>query len=94
MLAIPRRIRKIGASRWQAELGGDVLGSRAYAEELADRYGIERPRWTRAIGPLDEPWSPPATLRMRSEAEATTPAPFRRRNLILAPSALFRSDPT
>ncbi|HMQ28671.1 MAG TPA: helix-turn-helix transcriptional regulator [Acidimicrobiales bacterium] len=63
----------------------------ALAEELADRNGIERPRWTRAIGPLDEPWSPPATPRMRAEAEATTPAPFRRRNVILAREALFRS---
>lgn len=63
----------------------------ALAEELADRNGIERPRWTRAIGPLDEPWSPPATPRMRAEAEATTPAPFRRRKLILAREALFRS---
>lgn len=63
----------------------------ALAEELADRNGIERPRWTRAIGPLDELWSPPATPRMRAEAEATTPSPFRRRNLVLAREALFRS---
>lgn len=63
----------------------------ALAEELADRNGVERPRWTRAVGPLDQPWSPPATPRMRAEAETTTPAPFRRRNLILARDALFRS---
>lgn len=63
----------------------------ALAEELADRGHIERPRWTRAIGPLEQPWAPPGTPRMQAEAEATTPAPFRRRNLTLARDALFRS---
>jgi transcriptional regulator with XRE-family HTH domain len=63
----------------------------AFAEELAARHGLERPRWTRAIGPLPEAWSPPATRRMRTAAAATTPEPFRRRNLVLADSALFRS---
>jgi hypothetical protein len=63
----------------------------AFAEELADQHGLDRPRWTRAIGPLREPWMPPGTPRMRATAEATTPEPFRRRNLVLARSALFRS---
>lgn len=63
----------------------------ALAEELADQHGVERPRWTRSVGRLDQPWSPPATPRMRAEAEASTPAPFLRRNVILARSALFRS---
>jgi hypothetical protein len=63
----------------------------AFAEELAARHDLERPRWTRAIGPLPEVWSPPATPRMRAAAAASTPEPFRRRNLELADSALFRS---
>ena len=63
----------------------------AFAEELAARHDFERPRWTRAIGPLPEVWSPPATPRMRAAAAASTPEPFRRRNLELADSALFRS---
>ena len=63
----------------------------AFAEELADRHGLDRPRWTRAVGALQEPWSPPATPRMRAAASASTPEPFRRRNLVLAGTALFRS---
>jgi transcriptional regulator with XRE-family HTH domain len=63
----------------------------ALAEQLADEHGVERPRWTRAVGPLRAPWSPPATPRMRAAAEASTPEPFRRRNIILSRSALFRS---
>ncbi len=63
----------------------------AFAEQLADERGIERPRWTRAVGPLREDWSPPATSRMRAAAEASTPEPFRRRNVVLSRSALFRS---
>jgi transcriptional regulator with XRE-family HTH domain len=63
----------------------------AFAEELAIRYDLDRPRWTRAVGPLSEPWSPPATPRMRAGAAASTPEPFRRRNLVLADTALFRS---
>jgi transcriptional regulator with XRE-family HTH domain len=63
----------------------------AFAEELADRHRLERPRWTRAVGPLPKMWSPPATPRMRAAAAASTPEPFRRRNLALADSALFHS---
>jgi transcriptional regulator with XRE-family HTH domain len=63
----------------------------AFAEELADQHGLARPRWTRAVGALREPWSAPATPRMRAAAEASTPEPFLRRNVILARSALFRS---
>lgn len=62
----------------------------AFAEELAAQHGIERPRWTRAIGPLSQEWTAPGTPRMRAEATAKTPEPFRRRNLVLARSALFR----
>lgn len=63
----------------------------ALAEQLADEYDIERPRWTRAFGPLDEPWAPPSTPRMRASFEESTPEPFRRRNLVLSPTALFRT---
>jgi len=62
----------------------------AFAEQLALEFGIERPRWTRAVGPLPGKWSPPMTPRMRAGAEATTPECFRRRNLVVARSALFR----
>lgn len=62
----------------------------ALAEQLADEHGIERPRWTRAFGPLDEPWAPPSTPRMRAAFEESTPEAFRRRNLVLSRSALFR----
>ena len=62
----------------------------AFAEELAAQHGLPRPRWTRAVGPLEEEWAAPGTPRMRAEAAATTPEPFRRRNLVLARSALFR----
>lgn len=63
----------------------------AFAEELASRHRLERPRWTRAVGPLPETWSPPATPRMRAAAAASAPEPFKRRNLALADSALFHS---
>lgn len=63
----------------------------ALADQLADEYEVERARWTRAIGPLDEPWAPPSTPRMRASFEESTPEPFRRRNIILSRSALFRT---
>jgi transcriptional regulator with XRE-family HTH domain len=62
----------------------------SFAEELADQCALSHPRWTRAIGPLTEPWAPPGTPRMRAEAEVSTPRHFRRRNLLVARSALFR----
>ena len=62
----------------------------AVAEELADEYDIERPPWTRSVGPLEEPWAPPSTPRMRASFEESTPEAFRRRNLVLSRSALFR----
>jgi hypothetical protein len=62
----------------------------AFAEELADEHDLQRPRWTRGVGPLREEWAPPGTPRMRTEAAAQTPEPFRRRNLVVPRSALFR----
>lgn len=62
----------------------------ALAEQLAQEFGVDRPRWTRAFGPLGEPWVPPSTPRMRASFEETTPEAFRRRNVVLPRSALFR----
>lgn len=64
----------------------------ALAEQLAEEYDIERPRWTRAFGPLDDPWAPPSTPRMRASFEKSTPDAFKRRNLVLSRSALFRAE--
>ena len=63
----------------------------ALAEQLAEEHDLECPRWTRAYGPLEEPWSPPSTPRMRAAFEESTPDAFRRRTLILSRSALFHS---
>lgn len=63
----------------------------ALAEQLADEHEIERPRWTRAVGRLAEAWYPPSTPRMRASFEESTPEPFRRRNLNISRSALFRT---
>lgn len=63
----------------------------AFAEELARRHRIKRPQWTRSVGPLPDPWSPPSTPRMRAAAAASSPEPFRRRNLVVSETALFRS---
>lgn len=62
----------------------------AFAEELAAQHGLPRPRWTRSVGALEQEWAAPGTPRMRAEAAAQTPEPFRRRNMVLARSALFR----
>jgi transcriptional regulator with XRE-family HTH domain len=62
----------------------------AFAEELADNHHLERPRWTRSVGPLAQPWTTPGTPRMHAAATAATPEPFRRRNLVLQRAALFR----
>lgn len=61
----------------------------AFAEQLAVERRVERPTWARTVEALDEEWSPPATPRMRAEAAAATPEPFRRRNIVLDKRALF-----
>lgn len=63
----------------------------ALAEQLATEHDTQRPRWTRAFGPLDESWSPPSTPRMLARFEESAPEPFRRRNIALPRSTLFRS---
>lgn len=59
--------------------------------DLFDDQITDAPKWTRAFGPLDEPWAPPGTPRMRASFEKSTPEAFRRRNLVLSRSALFRT---
>jgi transcriptional regulator with XRE-family HTH domain len=61
-----------------------------FAELLADRAGIEAPAWTRSVPAPPEKFVPPGTPSMRARAAAATPAAFRRRNIVLARSALFR----
>jgi transcriptional regulator with XRE-family HTH domain len=63
----------------------------ALAEQLADEHGIERPPWTRAYGPLEDPWFPPSTPQMRQSYQRSSPEPFRRRNIVIPRSAIFRS---
>ncbi|MDZ7678725.1 MAG: hypothetical protein U5K29_09235 [Acidimicrobiales bacterium] len=60
------------------------------AEKVAADAGIAAPRWTRAVPPAPERWSPPATPPMLVEAERTTPDPLRRRNIILPAGSLWR----
>lgn len=62
----------------------------AFAETLADRAGIDPPRWTRSVPAPREPWAPPGTPAMRARAAAATPELFRRRNIVLARDANFR----
>lgn len=61
-----------------------------FAELLAERAGIEPPAWTRSVPVPQQPFIPPGTPSMRAAAAAATPAAFRRRNIVLARSALFR----
>lgn len=61
-----------------------------FAELLAERTGIGAPPWTRSVPTPREPWAPPGTPAMRARAEAARPDAFRRRNLVLAPDAIFR----
>jgi len=62
----------------------------AFAEKLADRAGIDPPRWTRSVPAPREPWAPPGTPAMRARAAAATPDAFRRRNIVLSRDAIFR----
>ena len=62
----------------------------AFAEMLADRAGVDPPRWTRSVPVSREPWAPPGTPAMRARAAAVTPDAFRRRNIVLSRGAIFR----
>lgn len=58
------------------------------AEELADDAGLERPRWTASVPPLQEPWFPPP--RMIAAARAATPPQLAARRIYIAACDLWR----
>ena len=62
----------------------------SFTEELCDRVGIDRPRWTSDVGAQSPPWAPPGTPRMMRQAKLQTPETFRRRGLTIARADLFR----
>lgn len=59
-------------------------------DELCDRHGLKRPRWTSEVPGLSEPWEPEGTPRMRERARKSTLATFRARNLTVAAEDIFR----
>lgn len=59
------------------------------AEELADRAGVPRPRWTQHGVPLAEPWHAPGTARMIERARSAAPEPLRNRNIWIAATGLW-----
>lgn len=61
------------------------------AEKLADDAGISRPRWARKRPPLREPWSVATRPSKQAEAEATAPAQFIRRGLLIPESTIWRN---
>ena len=62
----------------------------AFAEELTKRARKRPPNWTRTVPACRQEWTPPGTPRMVQAARAATPESFRRRNVVLDPSTLFR----
>jgi transcriptional regulator with XRE-family HTH domain len=65
----------------------------AVAEKVADDAGLRRPRWTRDVEPLDEPWEPPGTPRMRAERAANAAPQFAARNIVVPASTIWRERP-
>ena len=63
----------------------------AIAEKIADDTGRHRPRWTRAVPKLAQPWSPPGTRRMQKVEAAQAPPQFADRNLLLGAQNLWRA---
>ena len=61
-----------------------------FAELLAQRAGVEPPRWTRSVAIPKEQWTPPGTPAMIARARDTTPEPFRCRNIVLPIHTLLR----
>ena len=61
-----------------------------FAELLAERAGVDKPRWTRTVPWPENEWTAPATPAMVDRARIATPDPLRRRNIVLARSELFR----
>jgi len=64
----------------------------SFTEELCRIHGIDPPRWTADVPPLEKRWEPQGTPRMLKQARKETPPSFRARNLTLARSDLVRDD--
>ena len=64
----------------------------AIAEKLADDAGLPRPAWCRSVPALAEPWQPPGTPRIVARTVAGAPEQFRRRNIFLGETELWRSS--
>jgi transcriptional regulator with XRE-family HTH domain len=62
----------------------------ALAETIAENAGKASPDWTTAVPPAPSPWRPLGTPRMQAKDEATTPRPFKRRNLVMGRHHLWR----
>jgi transcriptional regulator with XRE-family HTH domain len=62
----------------------------AIAERVADELGLRRPRWTRLVEPLAEPWEAPGTPRMRAANAAYTAPQFAARGLIIPEASIWR----
>lgn len=87
----PHRVAAvIGAE--PAASGCDVLDAllAAMAEKLADDAGIMRPRWTSRRTALAEPWYGATRPATRAKHDACIPSQFRRRNLMIPASAIWR----
>lgn len=63
----------------------------AIAEKIADDRHVRRPAWTRNVPPLQQPWEPPGTPRMRAREAATAPRQFVVRNVLVGAANLWRN---
>lgn len=63
-----------------------------FAELLAEQAVTTPPTWTDAVPPLADPFTAPGTPAMRARSAASAPEPFRRRNILLPRSAIFRDE--
>ncbi|MXX91426.1 MAG: hypothetical protein F4213_12885 [Boseongicola sp. SB0677_bin_26] len=52
-------------------------------EFTARRIGVRAPSWTQAVRPLDEPWFATDLRSLRLHLLASSPVPFRRRNIFI-----------
>jgi hypothetical protein len=74
---------------FRASAGIDNLLA-ASAERVADELGLRRPRWTRLVEPLAEPWEVPGTPRMRAANAANTAPQFAARGLLIPEASIWR----
>lgn len=86
-VAVATRPTAAGSAFMDALLAG-------IAEQVSDEAAIPRPRWTRQIPPLLEPWISPGTPRMQARDRASTPPPLAARNLFLSADSLWRDYAT